>query len=401
MPFYYGKVKCIYIDPPYNTGNEKWVYNDKVNSPAMKRWIKSVVGPEGEDLERHDKWLCMMYPRLKLLHQLLRDDGVIFISIDDNEHCNLKMIMDDIFLPENFVANIIWQKKYAASNDAKGISAMHDFIVVYQKTNKFSRNLLPRTEKQDKAYRFDDKDGRGLWRSDNLLVKSFSENYVFPIKNPNTGEKFLPAEDSCWRASKETISQWVKEKRMFFGKDGKGAPQLKRYLNEVQAGIVPTTWWPFEDAGHNDEANKELRTVFDQRQKVGFETPKPSRLIKRVLQIATNKGDIILDSFAGSGTTAQAVMELNKEDGGNRKFILVELEKKIAREITQERVRRVAKKLGGGNFEYAELGEPLFSADGNINEKVSLEEMASYVYFTETLSHIDRRKIKSIFILEH
>ena len=267
LPTYAGKVKCIYIDPPYNTGNEKWVYNDNVNSPMMQEWLGKVV--DKEDLTRHDKWLCMMMPRLKLLRELLRDDGVIFVSIDDNEQHNLRYLMDEIFGDNNFITNIIWHKKYSLQGDAKYFSDTHDFVLCYAK-NKLNgenksgwiRNLLPRTEKQDKLYRYDNHDGKGLWRSDNLLVKSFSETYVFPITNPKTKKEYYPPKGSCWRASKETIEEWIKENRVFFGKDGKGAPQLKRYLNEVQQGIVPTTLWSYEEVGHTDEANKEVRAIF-------------------------------------------------------------------------------------------------------------------------------------------
>jgi adenine-specific DNA-methyltransferase len=266
-----------------------------------------------------------MSPRLFLAKNLLRDDGVIFVHIDDNEVHNLRMVMNEIFGEENFVASIIWQKKYAASNDAKGIAAMHDYIICFQKSDKFKRNLFPRTDKQDALYKHDDGDGKGLWRTDNILVKSFSESYVFPIINPNTGKEFLPPKGSCWRASKDTIEEWIKENRIFFGKEGTGAPQLKRYLKEVQQGIVPTTWWSFEDAGHNDEASKELKFIFGE--KSPFDTPKPTRLIKRILELSTqpDTNDIILDFFGGSGTTAHAVLELNKNDGGNRKFILVQM----------------------------------------------------------------------------
>jgi len=410
MPFYHGSIKCIYIDPPYNTGNEKWVYNDKVNSPKIKEWLGKVVGPEGEDLTRNDKWLCMMYPRLKLLHDLLSDEGVIFVSIDDNEQHFLRILMNEIFGEKNFVSCILWQKKYAASNDAKGIAMMHDYILVYQKSSQFERNLLPRTDSANAAYKNDDKDGRGLWRSDNLLVKSFSASSVFPIVNPNTGKQYLPPEGKCWRGSRETISKWLKERRIFFGKDGKGAPQLKRYLSEVQQGVVPTTWWTFEFGGHNDEAKKEIEEIFSK--KTPFDTPKPVKLIKKILELSTNKSSIILDSFAGSGTTAHAVLELNKEDGGNRKFILVEMESDICRKITSERVRRVAKGYSykkvkgeamkvkglGGGFEYTQLGDSLFNADGTINEKVTFEDMARYVYFTETHTNLDKNKIKGNYI---
>ncbi len=298
----------------------------------------------------------MMYPRLKLARNLLRDDGVIFISIDDNEVHNLRKLCDEIFGEGNFVANVVWQKKYAATNDAKGFSVMHDHIVVYQKSASFERKLLPRTEEQNKPYKNDDGDGKGLWRSDNLLVRSFSSNAVYPIKNPNTGEDFYPSEGSSWRASKETMVIWLAENRIYWGKDGTGAPQLKRYLNEVQDGRVPTTWWKFEDVGHNDAANKEVAALFES--KTPFDTPKPSTLINQMLQIASDKNDIILDFFSGSATTAHAVMQLNADDGANRKFILVQIpeatpESSEARkagyetiaEIGKERIRRAGKKI--------------------------------------------------------
>ena len=194
LPTYAGKVKCIYIDPPYNTGNEGWIYNDKVNSPMMREWLGKEV--DIEDLTRHDKWLSMMMPRLKLLRELLAEDGAIFISIDDNEQHSLRSLLDEIFGEHNFVANIMWQKKYAVSNDSTGFGAMHDFILAYQKSDKFNRNLLPRTEKQNKPYKFDDKDGKGLWRSDNLLVKTFSATSIFSIINPNTNEEYFPPKGS-------------------------------------------------------------------------------------------------------------------------------------------------------------------------------------------------------------
>ena len=400
LPTFAGKVKCIYIDPPYNTGNENWVYNDNVNSPMIKEWLGSVV--DKEDMTRHDKWLCLMMPRLKLLRELLSEDGAIFISCDDNEQHNLRVLLDEIFGSENFVANIMWQKKYAASNDATGVAAMHDFIIAYQKSNLFNRNLFPRTEKQDKLYKYDDNDGKGLWRSDNLLVKTFSESSVFPITNPNTGEVYNPPKGSSWRGSKETIERWLNEKRIFFGKDGKGAPQLKRYLNEVQQGIVPTTWWTYEEAGHNDAANKELTAVLGEKKL--FDTPKPSSLIKLILQLSTDKNSIILDSFAGSGTTAHAVLELNNEDGGNRKFILVEQED-YANTITAERVRRVIKgvptaknenlkKGTGGSFSYFELGETI-EMESLLRGKnlPSFTEFARYLFYTATGEEFNEKNI--------
>lgn len=366
---YFGKVKMIYIDPPYNTGND-FVYNDKFAENKKEYLIKvGAINEDGHvinhDLYKentkdngqyHSNWLNMIYPRLFMAKNLLKDDGVIFVSIDDNEVHNLRLVMNEIFGEENFMSNIVWQKKYAATNDAKGFSPMHDHILVYQKSGQFERNLLPRTEEQNKPYKHDDGDGKGLWRSDNLLVKSFSESGVFPILNPNTGQEYLPPEGSCWRGNKKTIEKWLNENRIFFGKDGKGAPQLKRYLNEVQQGRVPTTWWTFQEVGHNDAANKELKALFNS--KAPFDTPKPTLLIKQILKISTNKEDIVLDFFSGSGTLAHAVLDLNKKDRGNRKFICVQLPEQCKTnteaykagfqtiaDISKERIRRVIQKI--------------------------------------------------------
>ncbi len=324
---YYNKIKMIYIDPPYNTGND-FVYEDDFADPMAryKEVTQQTTKSNPETVGRfHTNWLNMMYPRLRIAYNLLKQDGVIFISIDDNEVTNLRKLCDEIFGEENFLACIVWQKKYAATNDSKGFSTTHDYIIVYQKTDAFKRNLLPRTAEQNKPYKNDDGDGKGLWRSDNLLVKSFSQSGVYPIVNPNTGKEYYPPEGSCWRASQETMKVWLAENRIFFGKDGLGAPQLKRYLNEVQQGRVPITWWTFEEVGHNDAANKEVQALFGK--KAPFDTPKPVTLIKQMLLIATDKNseDIVMDFFAGSSTTAHAVMQLNAEDGGNRKHICVQI----------------------------------------------------------------------------
>ena len=361
---YLGKVKMIYIDPPYNTGND-FVYNDDFSQSAGEYIHNS--GQEDEEGNRlvantesngrfHTDWLNMIYPRLKVAKDLLSEDGVIFISIDDNEVENLKKVCNEVFGEHNFVATIVWQKKYAATNDSKGFSTTHDYIVAFQKSGNFNRNLLPRTKEQNQPYKNDDNDGKGLWRSDNLLVKSFSPSGVYPITNPNTGVEYYPPKGSCWRASQETMKLWLSENRIFWGKDGKGAPQLKRYLNEVQQGRVPITWWPFEEVGHNDEANKEVSALFGQ--KTPFDTPKPLRLLMQMLRIGSSKDAIILDFFSGSGTTAHAVMQLNAEDGGKRKFIMVQLpevtdEKSEAYkagyknicEIGKDRIRRAGKKI--------------------------------------------------------
>ncbi len=402
LPEYQGKIKCIYIDPPYNTGNENWVYNDNVNDPKILKWLHQVVGKEGEDLSRHDKWLCMMYPRLKLLHKLLSDDGAIFISIDDNEQANLKLVCDGIFGNANFLRNIIWHKKYAASNDAKGIADVHDFILCYQKTNIFQRNLLPRTDKQNSLYKFDSKDGKGLWRPDNLTVKTYSKEYDYPIKNPQTGKYYNATNGRCWCSNETQILKWIEEGRIFFGKNGLGAPQLKRYLNEVQNGIVPISYWSYEDVNHTDGAKKELKNIF-LNDKAPFQTPKPSQLMEKVLQLAVNKDSIVLDSFAGSGTTAHAVLNLNKRDGGNRKFILIEMED-YANTITAERVKRVIKGYGetegtGGEFDFYELGQPLFGNGGEINELIGRKKINQYIFYTETQQAYNKPNSNNEYLL--
>jgi adenine-specific DNA-methyltransferase len=300
---YLNKIKMIYIDPPYNTGND-FIYDDDFSEDTetfLKRSNQKdqvgnrLVANSDTNGRFHSDWLTMMYSRLKLARNLLKGNGVIFISIDDGEVANLRKICDEIFGENNFLSNIVWQKKYAATNDAKGFSNLHDHIIVYQKSSDFERYLLPRTDEMNKPYKNNDGDGKGLWRSDNLLVKSFSQSSVFPIINPNTGKEYMPSEGSCWRASKETMSLWLKENRIYFGKDGEGAPQLKRYLNEVQQGRVPNTWWTFDEVGHNDAANKELKVLFNS--KAPFDTPKPSSLICQMLRISTKNYDIILDLY--------------------------------------------------------------------------------------------------------
>ena len=388
LPEYEGRIKCIYIDPPYNTGNEGWVYNDNVNDTKLKKWLGEVVGKESEDLTRHDKWLCMMYPRLKLLNKLLANDGAIFISIDDNEQANLRLICDEIFGGGNFITNVIWEKNYSPRNDAKYFSAAHDFILVYAKSkNNWNRNLAPRTDKQNKFYKYNDNDGRGLWRPDNVLVKSFSVTGVFGIVNPNNGEVHFPPKGSCYRFNEEKALEMHSKNKFYFGKEGNGKPQLKRYLFEVSNGIVPQTIWKYDEVSHSQEGKKELNKIIEGNV---FDSPKPYQLIERVFQISTDKDSIILDSFAGSGTTAHAVLNQNQLDGGNRKFILIEMED-YAESITAERVKRVINGYGdkegtGGSFDYYELGQTLFLENDVLNEEVPLEKILEYVWFSETKS---------------
>jgi site-specific DNA-methyltransferase (adenine-specific)/adenine-specific DNA-methyltransferase len=395
LPYYAGQVKCIYIDPPYNTGNEGWVYNDNVNSPVIREWLGKVVGKEEETLDRHDRWLCMMYPRLTLLHQLLHEEGSIFISIDDTELFWLKAVMDEIFGSLNFRACITWQRKYSVSNNFKGIATIVDYLLVYSKTDRFQNNLLPRSEESIARYSNPDNDPRGPWKAVDYLNQATPEkrpNLCYNIINPNTGD-IITNTKKAWKYEPEVHQRHILENRLWWGAKGTNkVPALKLFLSEVRQGLTPHNWWSHEETGHTDEAKKEIDRILGAN---AFDTPKPTRLIERILQIATNPGDLILDSFAGSGTTGHAILKLNQAtpDKEPRRFILVEMEPNIARNITAERVRRVAEGYTnakgmhieglGGCFRYCELGEPMFDEDGRIRETVSFTELARHVYFTE------------------
>lgn len=366
---YHGKIKMIYIDPPYNTGND-FVYNDSFHQnqnnytvATGQRFEDESKKVDGNEYRKntntagafHSNWLNMMYPRLVLARQLLADDGVMVMSIDDDEMPRLRMLGDLVFGPQNFYASIVWQKKYSPANDAKRFSDMHDYLVVYARSEQFVRGLFPRTEENNKPYKYDDDDGRGAYRTDNLSVRTYSAANDYPVTNPVTGQEYNPPAGACWRYSNDKFKILQKENRIYWGKDGTGAPQLKRYLSDVQQGTVPTTWWSHEFAGHNDEARKEIRELFGTT--AVFDTPKPTRVIKRLLQICTekNNGDIVLDFFAGSGTTAHAVMAQNAEDGGNRQVISVQIAEPIKQkkgapdldyetvaDVTRERIRRAS-----------------------------------------------------------
>lgn len=392
LPKYEGRVKCIYIDPPYNTGNEGWVYNDNVNDPKIKKWLGEVVGKEGEDLSRHDKWLCMMYPRLKLLHKLLSDDGAIFISIDDNEYTNLKFICDEIFGSNCFVSNISWQRTYSARNDSKGIVNEVEHLLVYSKKPAWNPKKLARTAEMDERYSSPDNDSKP-WKSGDASAPGAITHpgMVYAIQHPITGKLLYPPNGRCWTFGQDQMlrimCEWADYELkplddydlrvsicgqsetvpaeigaimltkpieevsplsivryeqgtwplLYFTSNGRGGIACKRYLEEMGGRIV-TNLWPYEDVGHTDEAAKTLKAIFDG--KTTFDTPKPYRLIDRILQIASDEDSVILDSFAGSGTTAHAVLNLNKETNGNRKFILIEM-MDYAESTTSERVKRV------------------------------------------------------------
>ena len=378
LPEYEGRVNCIYIDPPYNTGEEKWVYNDNVNDPHIKKWLGEVVGKEGEDLSRHDKWLCMMYPRLALLQRLLHPQGAIFISIDDNEYANLKAICDEIFGKNCFVANVSWQRAYSTRNDKDGIPVEAEHLLVYGKEPKWQPKKLERTEEMNSKYGNPDND-INLWRSDNSYATGGADHQgmVYAVQHPFTGELLYPVVNNHWRygqkdmlnimngwceyelrdlhdesrraevcgISQEDIrkgvlgivlkddletsrnkAQQVYEKgpwpKYYFTKGGYGGIARKTYLNQVEGRLISNLWKQAE-VGHTDEAKKELKEIFGG--KSPFDTPKPTRLLERILNIATDDDSIILDSFAGSGTTAHAVLLANQKKHSKKKFILVEL----------------------------------------------------------------------------
>lgn len=387
LPQYQGKVKCIYIDPPYNTGNEGWVYSDNVNSPTIKEWIGQTVAKD--DLTRHDKWLAMMTPRLKLLRELLTEDGVIFVSIDDNEQHHLRVLMDEVFGEQNFVADFIWQHRKSSQNDID-VSLSHNYTFCFARNReKFTLNALAIDEGR---FTNPDNDPRGDWTADPMDAPGVRENLMYPIINPNTQETFLPPSGRHWRFTKQKYEEAVKDNRILFGRTGRSKPQYKRFKSEAEEkGTNVFTIW--DDVGTATEGTKELMELFDGK-KV-FDTPKPVSLITKILQLATDQNSIVLDTFAGSATTAQAVLELNRtEDGSNRKFILVEMED-YADKLTAERVRRAAKagkdKTG---FTYYTLG-PAIDAENLLAGKLpNYKEFAKYVYYLATgKNHPDDTKI--------
>jgi len=342
LPRYAGQVKCIYIDPPYNTGNEGWVYNDNVNSPEIRKWLGEVVGKEGETLDRHDRWLCMMYPRLLLLKQFLRDDGAIFVSLDDNEIGPFRLLMDEIFGSKNFVATIAWQKIFTVKNSAKHFSEMHDYVVMYaRKKDLWTRHLLPRSASAEDDYSNPDNDPRGDWTSNALQSRNYYSKGTYSIKCPGGRLVEGPPRGTYWRMEEDKLWELDRDNRVWWGKTGNNSPRIKKFLDEAKAGVVPSTWWEHRFAGTNSGAKTELRAILGEQEQELFNTPKPWQLIQRILQLATDKDSIVLDSFAGSGSTGHAVLKQNALDGGTRRFILIEMNDSVASGVTARRVANV------------------------------------------------------------
>lgn len=414
LPKYQGKVNCIYIDPPYNTGNEKWVYNDNVNEPHIKKWLGEVVGTEGEDLSRHDKWLCMIYPRMVLLHKLLSDNGVIFISIDDNEYANLKILCDEIFGQKNFVCSFIWQKKTGAA-DARGIATITEYILCYCKNIQLAASIFKNNDAafDVKRYRYKDEffAERGAFYYDTLDRGSirYSDTLNYPIIAPNgdiiypNGRKEFVNDGWTWKWSKEKVEWGLNNGFITISESPKSkngwVVKYKIYLNVDNEGNKINKSVPFKNLITdilNADAASLMKRLFSSKV---FDYSKPVELISFLLStIQLNEGSIILDSFAGSGTTGHAVLNLNK-DGVNRKFILIEMED-YAESVTSERIRRVINGYGEGNksvkgtggaFDYYELGEPLFGDDGNLNEAIGEDKIREYIFFSETQQSLPER----------
>lgn len=384
---YFNKVKMIYIDPPYNTGNDFIYIDDFAQNIDEYEEAKGSFDEEGNRLFKntdtngrfHSDWCSMIYPRLVLARNLLADDGVIFISIDDNEQENLKKICDEVFGEKNFIAQIIWERAYAPVNLKKHFSENHDYIICYAKDiDKAICNGLPRASEANDRYSNPDNDPRGIWKSDNLSVGPIVQSKIYEIITPG-GRKVLPPEGYCWRLSKEKFKEFVKDNRIWFGKDGNNVPSIKRFLTEVKQSITPMTIWKYSEVGHSQDAKQNLKKLFDG--KSFFDYPKSVELIKRCIQLYSNESSIILDFFSGSATTAHAVMQLNAEDGGKRKFIMVQLPEETDEkseafkagyknicEIGKERIRRAGEKIkeeAGLNGQDLDIGFRVLKLDSS------------------------------------
>jgi adenine-specific DNA-methyltransferase len=421
LPRYAGKVKCICIDPPYNTGDKGWIYSDNVNSLEITRWLDSVVGKEGEDLSRHDKWLCMMYPRLTLLKQFLTEDGVIFVSMDETEIGNLRLLMDEIFGKNNALGSLVWKRRSSSAMSGTPLSIDHEYVLTYARNSE--RIILHGLEKGIESYPLVDE--RGHFASTDLSIgmgKAARPNQFFDITNPRTGRNYSANPERVWRFFPDTMEQVIADGLIIWPDDYPDRkmerPRYKTYFDPNTDKPKPVSSWiettanlkgAEEDGdewgvsilstGMNQEGGRILQDIFGTK---SFDYPKPVSLFNSLVRMATKDEDFILDSFGGSGTTAHAVLKQNAADGGKRKFILVEMEPGICRDITAERVRRVAggytnakgeavEGLGGG-FQYCRLSkEPLFDATGAVRDDVRFAQLAEFVWFAETGTGFGRK----------
>lgn len=400
LPYYAGQVKCIYIDPPYNKGAEVgWTYNDSVNSPEMKKWLGHAVGKENEDLSRHDKWLCMMYPRMQLLVEFLSPDGFLFVSLDDSEVARFKLMMEEILSPKCFITTLIWKSRRNLDNRSlHNVSVDHEYVVAYRKgEGRFRGAMKDRTK-----YKNPDNDPRGDWMSDNLVglaTKDRRPNLHYELVNPETNIVY-ECPPKGWRYSPETMDRLIDEERILWPKKKTGRPRHKKFWKYLQNEFAGFS--SFIDCGNTNEGTDEVARIMGGEQ---FIFPKPRSLVEALLEQTTSGDDIVMDSFAGTGTTGHAVLGLNKRDEGNRKFILVEMDKDICEGITRERIRRVidgysyqngnrgtveVNGLGGG-FQYYSLGSPLFDENGRIYEEITFPALAAHIYYTETAEPLSQR----------
>jgi adenine-specific DNA-methyltransferase len=408
LPYYAGKVKCIYIDPPYNTGNKDWSYNDNVSGPEIHEWLNKTVGGEGEDLTRHDKWLCMMYPRLSLLKEFLSIDGIIAVSIDDNELNNMGILLDEIFGPKNRLACAPWLAEPSGGKEKTGLRGGHEYIFLYHNgdDSNISREIRSSGDLnlKDKWGKY--RKGRELRKWGGTSRRSDRPGQWFPLSAPD-GTEVWPirndGQEGHWRWGKEQLMKPILEDTerahwelrpfddgvTWQGKRERWVPYEK--IRDPKKSIGWSTW--LDSYGFNADATRELKEIFGQKI---FDTPKPSALIRWIVSLHADDDAIVLDSFAGSGTTGHAVLQLNNEDGGNRKFILVEMEENICRNVTAVRLERVIKGYGkqnglGSGFKFCTLAEPLFDEKGHIHKKVTFPALAAHVFFTETGQPIPKR----------
>ncbi len=417
LPYYAGQVKCIYIDPPYNTGEESWTYNDNVSSPEIRQWLGEVVGREGEDLTRHDKWLCMMYPRLALLREFLREDGVIFASIDEVEVANLRLLFTEIFGVQNDMGTMVWKRRSSSAMSNLPLSVDHEYILVFAKS--YDHVKLYGLVRGADSYPYEDE--RGVYTSTDLTVgmgKAARPGQFYVIKNPRTGKEYPPNPERVWRFFPETMQKIIETDLIIWPDEQTGnmqRPRYKTYFDPENLKPKPISSWiesssvndrelieeetEFDisilETGMNQEGGKLLQKMFGSK---AFTYPKPLSLVRSLIRASTRKNDIVMDSFAGSGTTGHAVISLVSEDGNKRRFILVELDSNIVKNITAERLRKVI--LGydwkdqkgnsrheaglGGGFRFCKLGPTLFDADGQIRIEIKFPDLAAHIFFSET-----------------